>query len=297
MVAKSIVVAAFVVALALPSASARAQEAAKEVDLGAIAREVGGTSGSVDERTRRIVRWINTTFEWSYTDYQKRTVQEIVRRRAGNCAELASVLYAMLDAAGVRARWMAEINVQPRNEDRQATAAKMVAGGGGNRASVFGLRHNDHRWLEVYDDATSTWFPADPAVGVVGMHEWIAARLKFGDRPVSPVPAIAETSREMLVPFVVLVLEARGGKPVENRTRLYVVEAFDAFYGGKLHDDPVWSDWVRDVDRLSVLASGAFAGETNLHKHADLVEAVARDYDRLTRPAPDSSPREVPKQP
>jgi len=280
MLAKRVARAACAALLLLSTLPARAQEAPKDVDLGALAKQIGGTSGSVEERTRRLVRWINTNFEWSYTDYQKRTVQEIVQRRAGNCAELATILYAMLDAAGLRARWIAEINVQPRDERRQATAAEKVAESG-NRMSVFGLRHNDHRWLEVYDDATNTWFPADPAVGVVGMDEWIAARMKFGERSVSPVPAIAETSREMLVPFVVVAVESRGGRPVEDRTRHYVVDAFDAFYRGRLHDLPAWREWVRDVERLSPLAAGAFAGDVNLHQHADLIETVARDYDRL----------------
>lgn len=269
--------------LALPPSPTRAQED-PDAPLAALAREVGGSTGSAEERARRLVRWINTNFDWSYTDYQKRTVEEIVRRRAGNCAELAVVLEAMLGAAGLRSRWIAEINVQPRNEKRQATAAEKVAAGG-NRMSVFGLRHNDHRWLEVYDDATKTWFPADPAVGVVGVREWVASRMRFGKRTVSPVPAIAETSREMIVPFVVVALESRGGKPVEDRSRHYLVEEFDAFYGGKLRRLPAWNAWVRDVDRLSPLAAGAFAGTTNLHEHASAIEELAQVYARLGREA------------
>ena len=37
--------------------------------------------------------------------------------------------------------------------------------------SVFGLQHNDHVWLEVWDDATKSWFPADAAYGVVGLND------------------------------------------------------------------------------------------------------------------------------
>jgi hypothetical protein len=42
------------------------------------------------------------------------------------------------------------------------------------------------RWLEVFDDQTNSWFPADPAVGVVSNKERIAARMGFKDRPQSP---------------------------------------------------------------------------------------------------------------
>jgi hypothetical protein len=45
--------------------------------LKAVVSSVAGTSGTNEQRTRKLVRWINTSFTWSYTDYQKRTVDEI----------------------------------------------------------------------------------------------------------------------------------------------------------------------------------------------------------------------------
>jgi hypothetical protein len=279
-------IVAFVLCTALLplAAPARVRQAGDDVDLARVFRDVAGSDGTVEERTRRLVRWVNTTFKWSYTDYQKRTVEEIVRRRAGNCAELAIVLRALLDAGGIRSRWIGEINVQPRKESRLAAARERMVTAG-NRMSVFGLRHNDHRWLEVQDAASGAWIPADPAVGVVGIHEWIAARMKFADRTLSPVPAIAETSKDMIVPFVVVVLDGRGGKPIENRSKHYLVDSFDAFYGGKLSGLAPWRAWVVDVEKLSALASSAFAGETNLHEHAALIEETAAEYERLGKRA------------
>ncbi len=247
-----------------------------------LARSVAGDDPSTIGKTKRLVTWINTGFQWSATDYQKRSVEEIVNRRAGNCAELADVLFAMLQAAGIRSRWVAEINVQPRDEGRQARAEMRVAEQG-NRMSVFGLMHNDHRWLEVLDDKSGSWFPADPAVGVVGVKEWVAARLAFGNRPAPPVPAVAEITKGMITPFVIIALESRGGKLVENRSNHYLIEEFNEFYDGRLGKLPSWSEWEATIRQLSALGASAFAGETNLHQHAKLVERVWRVYEKLRR--------------
>lgn len=265
--------------LLLLARQAFAQESAT-ADLNAVAREVAGTSGSTFEKTQRLATWINTTFKWSYTDYQKRTVAEIVARRAGNCAELANVLEALLNAAQIRSRWIAEINVHPRTPARQKTAEEKVAQWG-KHASVFGLRHNDHRWLEVYEESTQTWFPADPAVGVVGTQQWVAARLGFANRPASPVPEIAAIAKDMLVPFVVIALDSRGGKMVENRAQHYLIEEFDLFYQKKAATLPSWAQWQNLIKQLSVLGASAFAGEVNLHEHGQLIEALAQVYEKL----------------
>jgi transglutaminase-like putative cysteine protease len=56
-------------------------------------------------------------------DNFRRTPEQIVEQRSGNCAELASVLRAFLDALGVKSRWISEINFQPTtNAARQRTA-------------------------------------------------------------------------------------------------------------------------------------------------------------------------------
>lgn len=268
--------------LALPISAQQDQKA--EVDPKELAQNVAGRAGTAVEKTERLVTWINTNFQWSATDYQKRTVQEIVSRRAGNCAELANVLSALLQATDIRFRWIAEINVQPTSQQRQNTAAGLVAKQG-NRMSVFGLNHNDHRWLEVYDEKSQAWFPADPAVGVVGTRAWIATRLGFGERPVSPVPAIASITKTMLVPFVVIAVSSRGGAPTENRSKHYLIDEFDSFYGHKLTKLPSWPEWEKLIGQISPLAASAFAGEVNLHEHAKLIEQLSQVYERLRQEA------------
>jgi len=268
--------------LALPTQAQQSEQA--NVDLKQLTRAVAGDSTSTAEKTERLVKWINTNFQWSATDYKSRTVEEIVSRRAGNCAELAGVLAALLKAADLRYRWVAEINIHPRSESRQATAAGFVTTRG-KQMSVFGLRHNDHRWLEVYDEKMQSWFPADPAVGVVGTRAWVAARLGFGERPASPVPAIASITKSMITPFVVIALASRSGKLDEDRSRHYLIDEFNAFYGGKLAKLAAWAEWETLIGQLSPLATSAFAGETNLHEHANLIEQLAQVYEKLEKQA------------
>src|ERR1700733_7557317 len=60
-------------------------------DLKAFANQVSeGTTSELGE-TRAIVLWLTQHFDWKETDYQKRTVQQIVERGGGNCNDLAMV--------------------------------------------------------------------------------------------------------------------------------------------------------------------------------------------------------------
>jgi transglutaminase-like putative cysteine protease len=254
------------------------------VNLKELVSQVTGDKGTNEERTRKLVQWVNTNFTWSYTDYQKRTVEEIVARRAGNCAELANVLAALLKEGSIPFRWAAEINIEPRRESRQENAAKLVVERG-NRYSVFGLMHNDHVWLEVKDEKDGSWFPADPAVGVVGLKDWLRARVAFDQRTKPVVPEVAEIVKDMLVPFVVVAKETRGGTPVENRSKYYLVDSFNELYGGKLAKLPAWKEWTRAVEAISPLGQAAFNGEENLHEHQKQIEAVWKDYEKLRQEA------------
>lgn len=254
------------------------------VDLKAVLDSVAPT-GTTLERTRTLVRWINDQFTWSYTDYVQRTPQQIVAQRRGNCAELASVLRAFLDASSIRTRWVSEINVQPGETPHRLKTADSMVTVRGNRMSVFGLQHNDHAWLEVWDERAQAWFPADPAYGVVGVDEWLPARLAMANRPKPRVAAVERIAADMLVPFVVLAWERRGQTVAEDRTSFYLIDGFDRLYGGNLHTLKTWPEWVRAVNELSPTARGAFEGTANLHKEGAKVGALKRTYDQLTKEA------------
>ncbi len=248
-----------------------------------LARHIAG-DGSALEKTRRLIDWSQTNLAWTSTDYVRRTPEEVLARRGGNCAELASVLAFLLESIDLRVRWVAELNVQPRSDRRQRDAEAIVREKGA-RASVFGRRHNDHRWLEIYDPSSEEWFPADPSVGVAGVSAWEAARLGFGARPHSPVPAVAATTREMLVPFAVMTLDSERRAPVEDRSVHYLVEQFDRYYGGRLSRLPAWPEWVAAVQELSAAALEAFRGTRNLHRMEPRIVAVEQIYRRLERQA------------
>lgn len=261
-----------------------AQNSSPEFNLKELAHSIAGDQGTAFEKTERLVKWINTTFKWTYTDYQKRTVEEIVQRRGGNCAELANVLYALLQSANIQARWIAEINIHPKSERRQNDAEGLVKKIG-NRGSVFGFMHNDHRWLEVYDEVKQTWFPADPAVGVIGLKNWVLTRLGFSNRPTSPVPEMANITRSMIAPFVVLAMESKGGAAKEDRSAFYLIDGFNQAYGKRLESLPSWQAWVAHINQLAPLAASTFKGETNLHQHINMIEQLSLIYEKLSREA------------
>ena len=149
---------------------------ASKVEIDALATRVAGAGDSV-ARTQRLVSWMSSRLQWVATDYEERTPEQILARGAGNCAELASVLERLLQPTGISYRWVAEINLQPVSAERQADAVALIRQRGVG-ASVFGLRHNDHRWLEIRDDRSQEWVPADPATGLVGTSAWAIKALR-----------------------------------------------------------------------------------------------------------------------
>jgi transglutaminase-like putative cysteine protease len=253
-------------------------------DVRALGDSVAG-HGSALHRTRRLVYWINDRYDWSYTDYERRTPEEVIARRAGNCAELASVLHLFLDSLEIRTRWAREINVQPSpSPRRQETAAELVEERG-NAYSVFGLQHNDHVWLEVWDDSTAAWFPADPAYGVAGLADWSATRLAMEDRPKPRVEAVEPIAADMLVPFVVVTADTRRGPYENDRTDFYLVDGFQQLYGDEVVTLPSWPGWVAVVRGLAPHARAAFAGEENLHAYTGDIAALKAVYDSLVEEA------------
>src|SRR5499427_1322141 len=71
-------------------------------DLKQFAQQVSKDATSELGRAQAIVRWLAENFEWKATDYQKRTVPEIIERRGGNCNELAMVATAAMKELGIK---------------------------------------------------------------------------------------------------------------------------------------------------------------------------------------------------
>nr|WP_279341674.1 transglutaminase domain-containing protein [Geothrix sp. SG200] len=226
--------------------------------------------GTAEARVRALVDHLHQRMPWVATDYRTRTVDEILARGSGNCADHAKVLADLLKAGGFEARWVREINLQAPSERRQASARAKVAEGG-KGFSVFGYRHNDHRWLEVRDPASGAWFPADSALGVVGGEAWAAARLGFGARP--------EAVADMIAP--VFVEAVQPGRPPEARSEAYLLKAFGAMEGGRVRILPAWPAWEKAVRALEPHASGAFRGMEDLHEQGGTLSALAEAYAAL----------------
>jgi len=246
---------------------------AQQIDKPALARAAAGEATATLDRVRSVVGWANRSFRWTYTDYQERTVDEIIARGGGNCYEQTIVVRALLKELGIRTRSVREINIQPDSRLRQWSAARRVSKTG-PRASVFGRRHNDHFWMEFWDDATGEWTPADPALDLVGFDAWLKARVGFGARPTHRILP----SRDMLVPIAIF---AQLDSTQESRTRHYLVSGFNAAYHSRLEKLAAWQEWTSAIAALEPVTGGAFQGKVNLHEHAAEILKAKNAYKKL----------------
>jgi len=243
-------------------------------DLKAFAEQVSQDATSELGRAQAIVRWLAQNFEWKATDYQKRTVPEIVERRGGNCNELAMVALAAMKELNIKLRRVHEVNIYVNTPERGERAREMVKEKG-NRSSVFGRHHNDHVWLELYDSKANEWFPADPSSGLVGTEEWMKGRVWFGKRvTLNPI------TEAMIVPITIFAADA-DGKFTINRTQHYLVDEFDKLYGGKLQQQAAWKQWLMMLDFLDDKVAGAFAGDVNLHQYEAQIDQIAATFEQL----------------
>jgi transglutaminase-like putative cysteine protease len=243
-------------------------------DLKAFAQRVSKDSKSELGQAQSIVRWLAKNFEWTFTDYQRRTVQEIIERKGGNCNELALVAFSAMKELNIKTRRVHEINIHVNTPDRGLRAHELVKQKG-NTFSVFGRHHNDHVWLELFDSTANDWFPADPSSGLVGMDDWMKGRVRFGKRV-----TLNPLTDDMIVPFAVFAADD-SGKFTINRTQHYVIDEFDRLYDGKLSKLPEWNRWVTLVDLLDDKVAGAFAGSINLHEYESEIDELAAVYEQL----------------
>jgi len=235
-----------------------------------------GIHGSF-QKVNRIIQWTNQNLHWNYTDYKSRTVKEILYQKGGNCAEQASVVRSLLEEIGIKTRKAVEINIQPAKAERQNDAEKRIQEIG-NKASVFGLAHNDHVWIEFFDEEQQTWIPADPTLGLVGLEYWLKARIGFQKRIIHDILP----SADMLVPIAILVMDINR-KIIDNRSGYYLIDSFDKIYHGKLSALPSWNKWKEAIVFIQEKAMKAFQGEVNLHTYASQIKEVGEIYQSLRK--------------
>jgi hypothetical protein len=230
------------------------------LDLKALGEKITANDDTDYKKAVTLLSWVSNRLEWMATDYQRRTVKEILERGGGNCYDLALVYVEIVKAMNIRTRSIAEVNLSKLHPDRQERAEELVREKG-VRYSLFGARHNDHRWLEVYDETSGKWLPVDPTMNVIGVDQWVKARLGFGNR-ITIDPVISD---DMIAPFAIFVTGDRNDVMAENRSMYYMVEQFDKVYNNELSRLPSWSKWVASVSLLSEHSKLAFEGKENLH--------------------------------
>ena len=247
------------------------------LDLNVFAENIIGKETDEYEKARKLLYWLSSNFEWKATDYKARTVKEIIARNGGNCFELAKVYMALIKNAGITYRSICEINIHPITPRRQATAAAMVEQKG-NVYSVFGLQHNDHRWVEIFDKKNNAWQPADPSMGVIGLSDWLKARVWFGERKTIDTAI----TNSMIVPFAIFVTGSNN-KPEDSRTSYYLIDSFNDLYRGKLQNLPEWKEWQLAINSLTNVSKQAFLGNENLHNHQQEISHLASIYEQLKK--------------
>ncbi|MCC2970595.1 transglutaminase family protein [Massilia sp. IC2-476] len=243
------------------------------LNLRALGEQITRNDGTDYQKAASLLNWVSNRLEWLATDYQRRTVKEILERGGGNCYELAEVYLALVREMNIKSRPIAEINLSRLNPERQAAAEQLVKEKG-HRASVFGARHNDHRWLEVYDETSGKWLPVDPTMNVIGVEQWVKARLGFGKR-VTIDPVISD---DMIAPFAVFVTDASKANMIENRSTYYMVDQFNKVYHGELSKLPSWSKWLGLIRQLSEHSRLAFEKKENLHRYTKQIEELDSVY-------------------
>jgi len=243
-------------------------------DLKTFAENVTAGAKTTYQQASLLITWYAMNFDWTATDYKDRSVQEILERKKGNCRELALVSTAAMDTLGIKKRKIREVNLHVEREGRQTNAEAMVKERG-FKASVFGRGHNDHVWLEIYDDMEWDWFPADPSLGVVGRREWTMARLGFGKRF-----TLDPSSKDMIAPVAIYAVDDNN-KILESRTQHYVVDGFDEIYDHKLQILSSWSEWKTLVKFMDTKTREAFMGETNLHLYGKELSNLTQIYAQL----------------
>jgi hypothetical protein len=244
---------------------------AADVDIATVAQRAVARATTATGKVRAAVSWTHANFSWTYTDHKKRTVEEIVARGGGNCFEQTEVVRAILDRAGVRTRAVHEVNIQPKSAARSASSEDLMATNG-DSASVYGFQHNDHVWIEYWDDQAREWQPADPTIGIVGIAQWEAARAGFGARPVHDVIPF----HDMLVPIGIFAIGA-DGRVSDDRSRHYLIDGFARYVPGASRTR-AWPQWVHAVEAESEHVGAAMRGRYDLHRDDEPIDRLRLTY-------------------
>ena len=242
-----------------------------------LTRSITDQQDNAYDKAKTLLNWLSNRLEWKATDYKTRTVNQILARGGGNCFELAKVYMAMIKSIQLPFRPITEINLHITSDQRQKTAESKVIQNG-NRMSVFGRQHNDHRWLEVFDEKNNKWEPVDPSMNVIGTEQWLKARAWFGDR----ITIDTSITNDMIIPFAIFVV-GDNFQLTQDRTVHYVSSSFNQLYKNQLAILKSWNTWNQQLSFLTLHAKAAFEGKENLHLYADKISLLIDTYHTLKK--------------
>ncbi|MFJ1105490.1 transglutaminase-like domain-containing protein [Bacillus sp. GX] len=223
------------------------------------------------EKVNTIFAWLNEEFEWVQTDYVERTVEEILARRAGNCAEQAKVVEKVLTHIGIETRWILEINSHSESMERQNFSLNLIEKHG-DFYSIFGWNHNDHRWLEYYNNNLKQWIPIDTAFGVLNINHWLEKRMSFTRESIP--------TTQQIIPFCIVALSKKRDVS-EVLSNFYLIDQFDKFYNGMLSETTVWEEWKLVINKLTEVGIETYSGRSNLHKYQNEIKRFTNLYLKL----------------
>ncbi|MHC2832179.1 transglutaminase-like domain-containing protein [Bacillus sp. F9_6S_D1_P_5] len=223
------------------------------------------------EKVNTIFAWLNEEFEWVQTDYVERTVEEILARRAGNCAEQAKVVEKVLTHIGIETRWILEINSHSESMERQNFSLNLIEKHG-DFYSIFGWNHNDHRWLEYYNNNLKQWIPIDTAFGVLDINHWLEKRMSFTRESIP--------TTQKIIPFCIVALNTKRDVS-EILSNFYLIDQFDKFYNGMLSETTVWEEWKLVINKLTEVGIETYSGHRNLHKYQNEIKRFTNLYLKL----------------
>jgi hypothetical protein len=169
-------------------------------------------------------------------------------------------VYGLKKELKIKYRLVEEINIHSYSSQREKTAETKIKQYG-NKMSVFGAQHNDHRWVEVYDSLFNKWIPVYPTINVFGIEQWLKARVWFGERT---TPDTSFTN-SMIVPFSIFATADDNKTITESRSLYYLTNEFNKLYNNKLSKLPSWNDWINAVKVIEPHSKNAFEGKENLH--------------------------------
>jgi hypothetical protein len=181
-------------------------------------------------KARYIIRWMHKYF--LLIPYKKENKQrhifEILKEREGNCWEQVVCAMVMLRSIGIPCRLVSEVHYK---ESKFPFLIKLFK-------SIFscypadGCNYSSYCWLEVFIDRR--WIPADPAMGIFGIREWLEARL---------------ISRREMFPILIFSEKGRGvASDMESRTKYYLLDCFDYFYRIRSFSEyKIWRKYVREM--------------------------------------------------